>query len=134
VDYDLKWHPGTIPGHLSPRKIPAALAADQTAQLQELACRVWRACGCRDYARIDCRMDRAGLVYVLEVNVNCDLSPLAGFAQALQVATVPFAEFVGLMLANAGRRRRGDRGSVVGDRWPVIGDRGSVIGGRGSAD
>jgi len=106
VDYDLKWHPGAIPGHLSPRKIPAALAADQVAQLRDLACRVWRACGCRDYARIDCRMDRGGRVYVLEVNVNCDLSPLAGFVQALQVAGIPFVEFVRLMIANAQRRRR----------------------------
>ncbi|MDD5704703.1 MAG: hypothetical protein PHR35_02175 [Kiritimatiellae bacterium] len=108
VDYDLKWHPGTIPGHLSPRKIPAVLGPGLNAQLPDLARQVWHACGCRDYARIDCRVDRDGNVHVLEVNINCDLSPLAGFSQALEAAGIAFTRFVAQMLTNA-RARTGTR-------------------------
>ncbi len=110
VDYEIKWRPGTIPGHLSPRRIPADLGAARTARLRELACRVWRVCGCRDYARIDCRLDTRGRVHVLEVNINCDLSPLAGFAHALAVAGIPFSAFVAQTVENALSRRQARRG------------------------
>ena len=55
---------------------------------------------CR-YARIDTRRDAAGQVFVLDVNVNCDLSPLAGLPAALVAAGISFAEFVEQMVANA---------------------------------
>jgi D-alanine-D-alanine ligase len=101
VDYTVKWTPGTIGGRVSPRRVPAPLAAADTARLQALACRAWRACACQDYARIDTRMDAAGAVYVLEVNVNCDLSPMAGLPAALAAANIPFPEFVRQVVENA---------------------------------
>ncbi len=101
VDYTVKWQPGTIAGQVSPRRIPAPIDAVTTARLQALAVRAWQACGCRDYARIDTRMDAAGNVFVLDVNVNCDLSPLAGLPAALTAAGISFQEFVEQMIVNA---------------------------------
>ena len=101
VDYTVKWTPGAIAGQLSPRRVPALIDAATAMRLQKLAVRAWQACGCQDYARIDTRMDASGQVYVLDVNVNCDLSPLAGLPAALDAAGVPFAEFVRQMLENA---------------------------------
>ena len=101
VDYTVKWQPGTIAGLVSPRRIPAPIDAATAARLHALAVRTWQACGCRDYARIDTRRDAAGQVFVLDVNVNCDLSPLAGLPAALVAAGISFAEFVEQMVANA---------------------------------
>ena len=105
VDYSVKWHPGTIAGQVSPRRVPAPVDAATTARLQALACHAWLACGCQDYARIDTRMDAAGGIFVLDVNVNCDLSPLAGLPAALAASGVPFAEFVKQMIENAAMRK-----------------------------
>ncbi len=104
VDYAVKWHPGTIPGHVSPRRVPAVIPLALAARLQAVACAAWRACGCRDYARIDSRLADDGTIHVLEVNVNCDLSPQAGFAAALQAAGIPFEQFVAGLLSNAEHR------------------------------
>ena len=105
VDYSVKWQPGTIAGQVSPRRVPALVDAATSARLQALACRAWRACGSQDYARIDTRMDAAGNVYVLDVNINCDLSPPAGLPAALAAAGVPFEVFVQQMVENAMKRR-----------------------------
>jgi D-alanine-D-alanine ligase len=104
VDYDVKWQPGTIAGQVSPRRVPADIPPDLTARLHDLACRAWHACGCSDYIRVDTRMDAAGSIYVLEVNANCDLCPLAGLPAALAAAGIPFPTFVLDMVANARNR------------------------------
>jgi D-alanine-D-alanine ligase len=101
VDYDIKWRPGTIGGQMSPRRIPADVDAATARRLQDVARRAWAACGCRDYARIDTRMDADGTVFVIDVNANCDLSPLAGLPAALAAADLPFADFVLAVVANA---------------------------------
>jgi D-alanine-D-alanine ligase len=107
VDYSVKWQPGTLGGCVSPRRVPADVDDALRQRLADLACRAWRACDGRDYGRVDCRLDAAGTVYVLEVNVNCDLSPLAGFPAALAAAGIPFPEFVRQMVENARRRFSG---------------------------
>ena len=104
IDYAVKWTPGAIAGQVSPRRVPALVDAATRERLQALACKVWHACGCQDYARVDTRMDAGGNVYVIDVNVNCDLSPLAGLAAALAAAHVPFDAFVRQMIENAERR------------------------------
>jgi D-alanine-D-alanine ligase len=65
----------------------------------------WQACGCQDYARVDTRMDAAGEIYVLDVNINCDLSPLAGLSAAWQATGASFDAFVRQMIENANRRK-----------------------------
>lgn len=106
VDYAVKWQPGTLAGLVSPRRVPAAVDLHTLTRLQALACRAWQACGCQDYARIDTRQDAAGQLYVLDVNVNCDLSPRAGFPAALAAAGLPFAGFIRQMIANAMQRNQ----------------------------
>lgn len=106
VDYAVKWIPGAIPGHVSPRKVPADVDAATAARLKSEAIKAWLACGCRDYARIDFRMDREGNTYVLEVNVNPDIQPLAGLPAAIAAAGIPFDAFVLAMVENAERRRQ----------------------------
>ena len=105
VDYPVKWIPGTIPGHVSPRHFPTDVEPGLAQRLRDAALAAWHACGCRDYARVDFRVDGVGQPYVLEVNTNPDLSPKAGFPAALAAAGIPFTEFVRQVLSNAATRR-----------------------------
>jgi len=50
--------------YICPAPIPDALAR----QMQELALRTYRAVDCRDFGRVDFRVDRKGRPYVLEIN------------------------------------------------------------------
>jgi D-alanine-D-alanine ligase len=61
--------------------------------------------GCRDYARVDFRMDAKGRPFILEVNPNPDISTNAGYARALKAAGIEYAAFWGVMVDNALKRR-----------------------------
>lgn len=104
VDYAIKWHPGTLGGIVSPRRVPAPLDDDTRHDVEEAARTAWRTVGCRDYARIDFRLPPGGQPYVLEVNANPDLSPLAGFPASLKAAGIMFPAFVATILGNAYNR------------------------------
>jgi len=101
VDYEIKWKPGTIPGVVSPRKIPASLNKNTEEKIKKIALKAWNVCKCNDYARIDMRMDKSGKIYILEINTNPDISPMAGFPAALKAAGIPFARIINTILSNA---------------------------------
>lgn len=104
VDYSAKWDDGSFGFHHTPRKIPADLPTDVSERVQELAKSAWAAMGCRDYVRVDFRLDERLNPYILEVNPNPDISPDAGFAAALAAGGIAYERFVFMMLDNAGRR------------------------------
>lgn len=56
--------------YVCPAKIPEA----QAKQMQELALRTFRAVECRDFGRVDFRVDKRGTPYVLEINPLPSLS------------------------------------------------------------
>jgi len=104
LDYAVKWVPGTIPGKISPRRVPACVEDSMAERLRETALAAWRACDCRDYIRVDFRVDQAGRPFVLEINANPDISPNAGFPACLAAAGITFPDFVGRLLRNAAAR------------------------------
>lgn len=101
VDYAAKWDAGSFGFHNTPRKIPADLPADVAERVRELAKAAWAALGCRDYVRVDFRLDERLNPYILEVNPNPDISPDAGFAAALDAGGIAYERFVAMMLENA---------------------------------
>ncbi|RFB86043.1 hypothetical protein B5K11_29105 [Rhizobium leguminosarum bv. trifolii] len=51
------------------RKIcPARIGSELATMLRDISIATFRACQCRDYARVDFRIDRCGQPYVLEIN------------------------------------------------------------------
>jgi len=75
------------------------------AKLQETAVNAFLAVGCRDYARVDFRMDKKGKLYILEVNPNPDISLNAGYARALGAAGIEYRIFWQRMIEKALARK-----------------------------
>lgn len=105
VDYSIKWRPGTLGGVVTPRKVPARIDDLTRREVEKAAVAAWHTTGCRDYARIDFRLAPDGRPYILEVNVNPDISPLAGLPASLKAAGIMFPAFIATMVGNAYGRR-----------------------------
>lgn len=80
---------------------------DVATHAGEVALAAWRATGCRDAGRVDCRCDASGQVQFLEVNpipglhpVDSDLTILAG------LLGVPYQQLIERILASAVERLR----------------------------
>jgi D-alanine-D-alanine ligase len=108
VSFDAKWRPGTTDFVATPATNPAENVSPQLhAAVAGLAKKAFQLVGCRDYARVDFRVDESGQPFVLEVNPNPCISPLAGLAAALETAKVPYNDFiVGLVKAALARGGR----------------------------
>jgi D-alanine-D-alanine ligase len=95
VSYEAKWVHGTVAYEGTVGVCPAPITAAQEARLRDVALRCFRIFGCRDYARIDIRLTKEGVPYVLEVNPNPDISDDAGFARSAKAYGLSFHEVVG---------------------------------------
>lgn len=110
VSYQAKWVPlsplyqNTVP------VCPAALEPRLESRVAETARRAFLEIGCRDYARVDIRLDARGCPYVLEVNPNPDISPSAGLARSAQAAGLSYTELIGriveCVLARSGKETK----------------------------
>jgi D-alanine-D-alanine ligase len=106
VSYEAKWIHGTVAYEGTKGICPAVLPAQLEARIKETALRAYSLIGCRDYARIDFRLTKDGVPYVLEVNPNPDISDDAGFARSARAQGYTFAEIVGKIVESALERSR----------------------------
>jgi D-alanine-D-alanine ligase len=116
VDYAAKWLPESFEYRNTPQIVPARLATRQAETVRRLALASWQALGCRDYARVDFRLDGKGRPFILEVNPNPDISPDSGFAAALAAAGISFGQFVAGLIENARARMRRESATVLSSR------------------
>jgi len=103
--YEAKWVPESIEYQKSTPVCPAPLAAGMKERVEAVAVQVFEVFECRDYARVDLRLDPTGRIYVIDVNPNPDISPQAGMARAIRVQGLTFREFVRGLLERAARRK-----------------------------
>lgn len=104
VDYAAKWQPDSFGFNNTPRKIPAELPETVAQHVRSLAVAAWQTLGCRDYGRVDFRLDENLSPYILEINPNPDISPDAGLAAAIVAGGMSYERFVWTMLTNAQTR------------------------------
>ena len=113
VDYEAKWIENSFAYNNTPRKIPAALPEKTANTIRDLALGAWRAMSCRDYIRVDFRLDANLNPFILEINANPDISPEAGLAAAVAAAGIAYNEFVMQMIRNASGRRIAEKSSGI---------------------
>jgi D-alanine-D-alanine ligase len=85
VSYEAKWIPNTDYYEKTIPICPAFLEPELERKIKDIALSCYKIMGCRDYARVDMRIDKEGNPYVLEVNPNPDLSRNAGFMRSASV-------------------------------------------------
>ena len=116
VGYTAKWLSDSFEYKHTPRIIPAPLTPEQAEKVKRVSLAAWEAVGCRDYARVDIRLDDHDEPVVLEVNPNPDICPEDGFAAALSAAGYSYDHFVRILLDNARGRLPAASGATLLER------------------
>lgn len=102
LDYNAKWVEDTFEYDHTRRTLDIPEKDhDLIATLQAIALRCWCLFGLRGYARVDFRVDLQGKPFVLEINANPCLSLEAGFAAALDRASIPYHDAIGHLVNDA---------------------------------
>jgi len=83
---------------------PAKISAELKKILDELALRVYRAVECRDFGRVDFRVDQEGRPYVLEINPLPSLSTEDVFMVLAKARGITYEQMIGKILNSAFKR------------------------------
>lgn len=95
-DYKNKYQPGA-----TVETCPADLPADQAAELQECAEKVFLALRLQNYARMDFRMNEAGEIFCLEANTLPGMTPVSLLPQEAAAAGMDFGDLCEKILHSA---------------------------------
>lgn len=107
ITYRAKWDPYSRDYYAMEPSCPVDdLDPAIVKNIQAIALRAYQTLGCRDYARVDMRVDTAtGEAFILEVNPNPDLADGCAFAQCVRASGRTYAqaiqEIVGFALERA---------------------------------
>jgi D-alanine-D-alanine ligase len=106
ISFAAKWDPLDEAFHQVHSFCPARLTKRVLATVEDTALRAYRLTGCRDYARLDIRLDAKNHVYVLEVNPNPDLTEGVSYMDSAEKAGLGFSETLRRIVEFAYARRR----------------------------
>jgi D-alanine-D-alanine ligase len=106
VTHDAKWRAGSADDRRTRPQCPAEVGENTKVSVATAAVAAYRALECRDYARVDLRLDPKGRAHVLEVNPNPDISRGAGLARAVEASGDLYEDFVARVVEWAWERRR----------------------------
>ncbi|MER8570357.1 ATP-grasp domain-containing protein [Mesorhizobium sp. M0924] len=81
-----------------PKICPAQIESGLETMLRDISIATFRACHCRDYARVDCRIDRSGQPFVLEMNSIPALSLHSSYVIATTTAGHSFSSLINRIL------------------------------------
>ena len=108
LSYTAKWDAASPECIDSPSK-PVTLSASLERRCVEIALAAFDALECRDYGRVDLRLDAAGQPFVIDINPNCDLHPQSGFARAASSAGIAYADLALHLVELALERSHGNQ-------------------------
>ena len=108
VTYDSKWIADTVYYENTKPKCPAELDKKLKKKVTAIALEAFNALSCRDYARVDIRVDKSGKPYVIEVNPNPDISEDSGFARAAAAKGINYPELLFTIANYAINRKKND--------------------------
>ncbi|MDX2086996.1 MAG: ATP-grasp domain-containing protein [Kofleriaceae bacterium] len=116
ITYRAKWDPYSRDHYAVVGVCPVPDLDPALAQrIQDTALRAYRALGCRDYARVDMRIDaKTNEPYILEVNPNPDLAESCAFFASSRHSGRTYAQTICEIVEFALARKRGPRKVVTG--------------------
>ncbi|MEW6033305.1 MAG: ATP-grasp domain-containing protein [Chloroflexota bacterium] len=94
LTFAAKWEPGSLYFRRTKPVCPARIGAEERERIGSIARAAFTLFGCRGYARMDMRLDRNGVLNVLEVNPNPDISPGTGAARQAEASGLTYAQFM----------------------------------------
>ena len=83
---------------------PAALSDAEAGEIERIALAAYQALACRDWARLDLRMDQNGRLYLLDMNLEPAIAPDYAVARAARAAGWSYAALVNRILDHAVER------------------------------
>jgi D-alanine-D-alanine ligase len=113
VTYDGKWIEKSIYYENTIPKCPAQLDLKVKKDIETIALSAFEALGCRDYARVDIRLNKNNKPYVIEVNPNPDISEDSGFARAAAANGLNYVDLLCSIANFALERYRNDTKTKV---------------------
>lgn len=93
-----------IAGLEPPKICPAQVGSELETVLRNISVATFRACMCRDYARVDLRINRSGQPFVLEINPDPSLDMRASYFMGARTAGYSFSGLINRILDVAHRR------------------------------
>gem|GEM_PF-116447 len=113
ISYRAKWDPNSKAFYTMDAVCPAEnLEPEVEAHIKAIALRAYQVMGCRDYARIDMRVDYDGNPYILEVNPNPDLADGSAYVMCSDASGRTYAQVIGEIVKMALDRRPKDDASA----------------------
>ena len=109
VNYAAKWKKDSIDYNSTQRSCPADIDEQLRKTLASLALKSSKLMLCRDYFRVDFRLDRENNPFVLEVNPNPDISEDAGLAAMAKAMGYSYKEIIGKIVESAVRRKHDNK-------------------------
>jgi D-alanine-D-alanine ligase len=106
VSYAGKWETTSADYQGTTPQCPADVDEKLRKKIEQIAIKACRLFGCRDYARVDIRLQE-DTPYILEINANPDICPDAGFARSAGVAGHEYPALIQRIL-NMALARKGD--------------------------
>jgi D-alanine-D-alanine ligase len=103
--YEAKWVAESLEYQKSKPICPAPLEWVMKKRVDHIAVKIFKLFGCRDYARVDIRVDHDGKIYIIEVNPNPDISPQSGMTRAVKVQGMTYTKFIGGLIERALQRK-----------------------------
>jgi D-alanine-D-alanine ligase len=94
VTYDGKWMENSVYYNHTKPSCPAKLDKATEKRVVSLALKAFNAMNCRDYARVDIRLSKNNVPFVIEVNPNPDISADSGFARAAAASGISHKELL----------------------------------------
>nr|HPH70210.1 D-alanine--D-alanine ligase [Kofleriaceae bacterium] len=104
VSYAAKWDETHV-DYVGTKPVPLRAATPEfVAAVERTAKAAWHAMGLRDYGRVDLRVDRNNVPWVIDINPNCDISPDAGVARSAAAAGISFPQLMERIVLAASAR------------------------------
>jgi D-alanine-D-alanine ligase len=94
LTFDAKWFPETEYYKGTVVECPAKIDEELKNEIASVAMSTFRIFECLGYARVDLRLDQSGVINVMEVNPNPDISQDTGAARQANAAGMSYTQFI----------------------------------------